>query len=1274
MKKIHCLILPLLLALASCVKLDLVAPAEQPVSADEPRVQITFDLSLPQLMAMTKSLGEAPVDEQGNSTIKTLHLAVFGSSGYLKEYVKASPVTFQGATTNYPETAGDDVTSNTKYKYTASLAISENTKRYVHFIANGPETLPYASMNTIIPDLLCTEGEDAYWQMIELPDGIKAKRDPDTGFYVGATPITGYVNGQEVTVGTGTGEFQIADETLAYFQDVKLLRNFARIEVEAESESNFEIYSFAVVNVPTSGSYAPFYRDTFVKDFQLKEYSDLSDKQGSDYYPGFLPEGAAFSKIIPTKEQFGRVETPNPSTGKIDVSFDKNEVGGTVLLAHDKVGESNQSDKKNTPFFMYERPAPTDADNATFVLIYGHFSDPETDDGDDSGDYFYKIDLMENKVYYPIYRNFRYKIGISKILKVGADTPAGAAASMGSGDVSSDLSTAKLTQISDGNARIAVDEMFHTLIHKYPHDGTQLTVKYQFVPDETDKDNNGVLVHNNDWAGTNNSPSVQTPVTIEVESGDVIESFSVAASDDPADGYRVITLTTKDPSSTSILTDRLRIGGTYFIEGQATEIYRYVTFTMLPVQQMTVECVPGKVRDVAGQEMAVNISIPKELPESMFPLVFSIESVELSLTPDNSRPNNNLPVIPGKTLVPSGTKQSFHYDKTLSYSDYQKLVSVSATSASTVTFPAYFLTNKKESASVVYVTNEYFSTAYDEFANYTLKYFSQGAFTTPTSEGAVDFSFHIDDAGTAGGALPERVYIKMEGLAPRGVAAVHGLTWDEDRQAYYYVPSSTTVQDLRGPTPTLKLATTDNTGIISVTLMADEYEDYTVDTKSAFSNVRFVTAANGTTQATSASAGIGKDVYFRFDYQNGKIVPVTVTLEGLEPAAGETRLESTGSGTYTFTASNTNAMQVLHLRTTALGGDVSVRIAARAYKTVDKVTLAREILNFQNLANATAFAQIGETATVSFKFQNSVVAPVTITLNGLTINSVPNGVLSSNGDGTMTYTPNNGTENAVHSFMVSTTTAGSDGYIYLSAEAYNDAQLKVTRQFLNFRNFSVTSGNAALGSGKSATFRFQYANETGAAKPITISLDGLSDLAISGTTYGTLTNNGDGTWTYTPTDTNVSRYHTFTVNTTTFASAGKVTLSGAPYETSSVNVNRKLVIVAGALHARNANGNGNPSNLSTGNNGTNVSLYASNSYTSALGSTRFNNQYYNSSEVTVELNENFADPNENTVVYFRYSYTGWFNTTYYYATATLGQLANATANNRLILRFNTTAP
>ncbi len=902
--------------LFSCTRLEQENPAPQ-VEVDEDggpegKVLVRFSVTLPELIPSTKALGDTPAGD-----LKNIYIAVFGSSAYLKEYVQATPV----LATQNGSLGGND----NRYEFVAQLTLSENSKRRIHIIGNGPDRMDYDQETTLIPSLLSEPGQGAYWQSFIVP-GIKAKRDAD-GNLIGADTVT--INGETVYVGSGT--FVISDETQAYFNDIPLIRNFAKIVVEDVAGSNFVTRSFAAVNVPTQGSLAPYYDGGFVYKYEEKSYTDLKETLK---YPALLPIGTEFNKTVPSKADF---ITPSASTATVP---------------------------KSSSFFLYERPVPNEEQEPTVVIIYGHYTDPDTDDGvDSSGDYFYKVDLMENKDYYPIYRNFKYRIQIRSILKPGADTPEDALVSMGSGDVSADISTQTLTDISDGQSRILVTEMSRTLIRKYPYDDNgetvELILKYKFIPDvnkytgaNTEPD------HNNNY--TTGTPTVANPVTISLQSvsSDIIKSYTVDSSDD-SQGWRAIRITTDNPQA-NMRSQYIRVSGTVPAVLNGTEVvkeestlYRNVTYTMLSRQTMTVTCNPGKVVKQQGEQMEVGITIPKNLPASMFPLKFYIESEAMSLTPDNGRTeeilqDNNLPVVTGDSIINSDNT-SFQFVRTLSKTDYDKLTKADKfKSGNTVTLSCFFKTNKAESASAVYVSNEYFNTANDSFGNYKIKDFTNLMFTDGVSNDAgvaAPFSFHMDESDP----LPEKVYFQFDGVRP---TATSGLVLVNDSSDphngwYWYSPTATTVAALANNyTPIINLATTRTGATATVTIEADEYEtaSYHYEPKYYNFTTRFTTSNTNTTAAANVALGLNQYVYFYFNYEAAATgEPVTVSLSGLSAVDSSTgTISNNGDGTFTYTPANTGSTgpHRLRLRTTTYFSPVSVSIECKYYFQKE-TTLAR---------------------------------------------------------------------------------------------------------------------------------------------------------------------------------------------------------------------------------------------------------------------------------------------------------------------------------------------
>lgn len=765
--------LPLLLC---CVREEMGTPGgnENEVPEVEGKVLVRLSVTVPDnnIMPGTKALADTPAGD-----LQTLHIAVFGRSGYLKEYVQATMA--QNPTAN-----GHIGQNDNRYEFYTTLTLSENSERHIHIIGNGPEILDYARETELLDTLLSPVRMGGYWQSFNVP-GIKGARDAD-GNLIGED--TAMLDGEVVHLGTGT--FQISEETAAYFQDIALVRNFAKIVVEDQADCNFQTISFAAVHLATQGSIAPYYSGGFVSGYQDMSYTDLINLG----YPAKLPPLAQFDHRVPSASAFTHAN------------------------------DSSSVAAAGSSFFLFERPVPNDNQPPTVVVLYGHFTDPDTEDGtDDSGDYYYKVDLMENGEYYPIYRNFKYRISIEKILKPGASSPEDALLSMGSGDVSADISTQNIKDISDGISRILVSYMRKTIIRQYPYEDNgqhvTLSLLYKFIPDvNVDANNDGEPDSNNDLVADGGYITVSLQ---NVNSGsNVITGYEVAPAD--VDGWREITISTVAPAA-NILSQYIRVSGQV---APNNPIYRNVTLTMMNTQNMVVECVPEKVEGVRGKEMRVDITIPKNLPGSMFPLVFNLESSKMSLTPDNSKPNNNLPVTSGQSIISGKNETTFHFLRTLSESEYMELSA--ASSGNSVTIPCYFTTNMAVSASTVYVTDQegYFIGANDNFTNFRQKEFTNLNFPSgipPTAGAVAPFTFQMDD----GDPLPPKVYFQLTGLRPTGTSGLSQVTDSSDPYYgwYWYSPTETANASLRNNyNPTINFATTSAASDIRVVLNADEYD------------------------------------------------------------------------------------------------------------------------------------------------------------------------------------------------------------------------------------------------------------------------------------------------------------------------------------------------------------------------------------------------------------------------------------------------------------------
>ena len=732
--------LAILLPLLSCVKETEPDIPLQEDGAPDARVKVTFSLSLPHVDPATKALGET-------NGLQTLHLAIFGGSGYYKEYIQAELVS--GPTPiamKFELGSGEkDYKVVDSYAFQAYLKLS-NTKRTIHFIGNGPSSLLIGKAKEILPNLL-GEKETAYWQMITL-SAINAKKK---------TVIDDQGNEVEEYVMDEQGNYIISDETQAEFcftppqegdpekkviggqeypiktGGIALIRNWAKIILKNGAESNFTPISFAVYNVPVHGTILPYGGKTgFIDHYQDLSFDDLYRSDGQYAYRGNLPAKTEFDTSIPDDSIFKAFETdPN----YVDPNH---RVKRYVPNAPD--------DDDDYAVYLYERPIPTDEMPPSSVIIYGIFNDPEAGEAghdDQSGPCFYKVDLFDKseQQYFPIFRNFKYQISIEKITSKGHDHARQAALSAGSADVSADVNAAHLTDISDGIRRMKIDPWLAKTFYKATEEGKSEELFLIFIKDinlyETDK-SQGIDLSDDcvEITLTPNDGSVikggRDGITIEPAMGSAEDDAYSPYVCDPSSeeyGWRRITFRINQPDEHVTRSQTMRIlCKTTDSNGEVFSLYRDVVLTLLPKQPMRVACREKRLARFKGTEQVIDISIPEGLAESMFPLIFSVEPKKLTLTPNPSQ--GNLPVVSGTTIDPNGEGPAFQFQRTLTWEDYKDIIPVldREDGSRWCTFSCFFKTNCDNSGTDVWVSNEYFRPNHDSFID--IRAFNNPGFTS----------------------------------------------------------------------------------------------------------------------------------------------------------------------------------------------------------------------------------------------------------------------------------------------------------------------------------------------------------------------------------------------------------------------------------------------------------------------------------------------------------------------------------------------------------------
>ena len=821
--RLHIFLL-LVLALLSCAReVDLV-PGEED-GAPDGRVTVTFSV-LCDTEPATKALGEA-----SNLDRDRMYLAIFGGSGYFKEYINATFVsqTKEMHSFSIEDSEGNESTVEKEvdaYTFQADLKLS-NTPRTIHFLGNGPTSIRTGRDRDVLPNLL-GDKETAFWQMVTLQeitakqvDGEYVKPDGNGGY----TPRT-----------SSSDPYVLSDETKAYFPEsgIALVRNWAKIILRNSRTSHFTPISYAVVNVPKKGTLVPYGgRTGWITDYQTKDFDDLFDSDGLYAYGGNLPEGTEFDDSVPEIEDF--INCTN-GVVRYDARFDE------FQEAYDKERDPDSEDA----VYLYERPAPQGLIPPSYVIVYGTYYREDdsalfNEEGKAVGvNCFYKIDLMHDGVYYPIYRNFKYKIEIDKITARGHNNPKSAAASAGSADVSADVNAKHLQDISDGTRRMRVEPW----------------LSKTFIAGEEKQDALYVVFYDN-VSADNPSPNTEGgSVMYELLPTDVGALTDIVMSDpvreEGADNYGWRTLSFKlkesDDGQNVSRTQTLRILCNK-VGASESPLYRDVVITVQPRQEMRVSCLYDRVLRQAREEQAIAISIPDGLPQSMFPLVFTLEPERMTLTPDNTK-GINMPVLSGTSLSGSG-KPAFQFERTISWEDYNTLTVEYDFETETRwrTFTSYFKTNCEDSGTQVRVANKYFLAASTSFATYMT--FTGAHFTTsvPCEEGREVQAVASLLSSSQGFKM---VYLDLQGLEPSDDT----IKWDSEAEEYYFEPTALLM--------TFKLKTTCSDGDVAITLSSKElpYEPLEL-TPWHFKDMKIMDEAVPT---TSLSGGIiyhtGKDVNF----------------------------------------------------------------------------------------------------------------------------------------------------------------------------------------------------------------------------------------------------------------------------------------------------------------------------------------------------------------------------------------------------------------------------
>ncbi len=482
--------------------------------------------------------------------------------------------------------------------------------RVLHFVV-APQHLDakYASEAVVFSNLSVRDNSQAYWGRVEFPNGYGTV-DKDM-------------------------KPQLTDEAKQKLTGVNVLRNFAKVSVEVATAatSNFQLTGFELVNVPTSGTVAPYNtgRQEFPRMFDdagtmLGYLAVAGSGSGQQGYSGIMPANCGFRNL---EENFSPVAD-----------------GGRPAWS-------------TSPAYLYEHPF--ESTRRTYVILQGNYRPTTTDAWQTC---YYKIDLVRLNEesgmteYYDILRNYDFHINVTGVSAPGASTASEAISGVSYNNISADVDARDMLQISDGANIVEVSKTNIIFTNTTP---VEFLYRYSPVGGFSSETTNAKL-HTN---GLN--------------AGDVIASVTDPEVYTDADGVvwvkRVITPKPIPEAGT-------REQSFYVVDadGLGREIrlvahvpYDYSDIEVYPGSENgrpTSAAGQGTVSPLSGQPFTVYFNLPAGMPEAMFPLTFILESNRQNM---ENNPIGTLVVTSGQTGFPTTEVYEvprIKYRKTVSYAEY----------------------------------------------------------------------------------------------------------------------------------------------------------------------------------------------------------------------------------------------------------------------------------------------------------------------------------------------------------------------------------------------------------------------------------------------------------------------------------------------------------------------------------------------------------------------------------------------------------------------------
>lgn len=327
---------------------------------------------------------------------------------------------------------GDTHPSLTNHiKFTVYLPQTDNNA-VIHIVALDDargefaqqiDAVGYGLEDAIMPKFNVSDDQDAYWQRIDL----------------GCPIICSVDNNEDENLETVKGTETTVRPQLEL---VQMVRNFACVKLTIAPEvNNFTVLGWTVVNDLDGGSVTPWYSPTGVNDI---------------LYPNFVVDDKTNGgKKIADYDDLVAQGYPGVSYSGANLRHKLEDVGGTNASA------GNNWYKKDEKIYLYDRKVSSV--NPLYLLIYGSLNNNPG---------YYKVSLSNRNTTtglvteYNVLRNIQYTIHITGVTAPGYETPEDAAKGPAFNNISGDVTTRSMLQISDGVDMLFVNFVTYVVTQK----------------------------------------------------------------------------------------------------------------------------------------------------------------------------------------------------------------------------------------------------------------------------------------------------------------------------------------------------------------------------------------------------------------------------------------------------------------------------------------------------------------------------------------------------------------------------------------------------------------------------------------------------------------------------------------------------------------------------------------------------------------------------------------------------------------------------------------